>query len=132
MVCGVVVFCVLDSRLVGIIVGRCDAMLPFCSPSRVIFCTCRMWSALRACSSICVRVLKSSMVLFPKSIPMMVHLPPLCLSSRSWKCLNVLSCLDVRSLDLCLHLPRRCVFVSDWLHLPHNISPFELCLFLHR
>ena len=40
-------------------------------------------------------------------------------------------CLDERSLALNLHPPRRCVLVSDWLHLVHSIGPWELCFFFH-
>jgi hypothetical protein len=75
--------------------------------------------------------LKSLTVLLPRSILIIGHLPPLCFSNYSCSNLNVLFCLDVRSLELCLQLPRRCVLVRGWLHLVHSIGPCELCFFLH-
>jgi hypothetical protein len=70
-------------------------------------------------------------VLFPRSILIIGHLPPLCFSDFSWNSLNVLLCLAVRSLELCLQPPRRCVLVRGWLHLVQSIGPCELCFFLH-
>jgi len=43
----------------------------------------------------------------------------------------VLLCLDVRSLAMNLHSPRRYVLVSGWLHLVHSIGPGDLYFFLH-
>ena len=74
---------------------------------------------------------ESLMVLSPRSILIIGHLPPLCFFNSSCSSLNVLLCLDVRSLELCLQPPRSCVFVSCWLHLVHSIGPCELCFFLH-
>jgi hypothetical protein len=51
------------------------------------------------------------------------HLPPLCFSSFSWSSLKALLCLDMQSLALDLHPPRRCVLLSGWLHLVNNIGP---------
>jgi hypothetical protein len=119
-------------RLVFIII-RCHVVaLSFCIPSWVSSRVCRVWSSCGLVTSICVCDLQSLVGLLPRSMLMIGHLHLLWLSSRSWKSLNVLLCLDFRSLELCLHPPRRCVFVSGWLHLPHTIGPCVLCLYLHR
>ena len=74
-------------------------------------------------------VLKSLMVLIPRSMLTIGHLNPLCFSNSSWSSLNVMLCMDVRNLALYLQSSRRCVLVRDWLHLMHNIGPCELCFF---
>ena len=71
------------------------------------------------------------MGLFPRSMLIIGHLSPLYFSISSCSSLNVVLCLDVRSLELCLYPPRRCVLVSGWLHLVHSTGPCELCFFLH-
>ena len=43
----------------------------------------------------------------------------------------MLLCLGVRSLDLNLRPPRRCVLVSGWLHLVHSIGPWDFYFLLH-
>ena len=108
----------------GIMVGCCVFILSFCSPFRVASRACSVVSSCGVIISICVWVLKSLMVLFPRSILSINHLPPLCFFNWSWSSLNVLLCLDVRSLALNLHPPRRCVLVSGWLHLVHRIGPW--------
>ena len=115
----------------GIIVGCSTFILSFCNPSRVASMACSVVSSCGIIISICVWVSKSLIVLFPRSILSIGHLPPLCFSSWSWRSLNVLLCLDVRSLALNLHPSMRCVLVSGWLHLVHSIGPWELCFFLH-
>jgi hypothetical protein len=75
--------------------------------------------------------LKSLMVLFPRSMLAIGHLPPLCFPDCSCSSLNVLLCLNVRSLELFLQPPTRYVLVSGWLHLVDSIGSCELCFFLH-
>jgi len=113
-------------------VGCCVFILSSCSPSWVASKACKNGSACGAIISICVWVLKSLMVLLPWSMVTIGHLPPLFFFVWSWRSLNVLLCLDVRSLAVHLHPPRRCVMVSGWLHLVHSLGPCELYLFLHR
>ena len=92
---------------------------------------CNVVSSCGVVISIFAWDLKSLMDLFPRSMLFIGHLPPLCFSNSSCSSLNVLLCLDVRSLELCLQPPRMCVLVSGWLHLVHSIGPYELCFFLH-
>ena len=58
-------------------------------------------------------------------------MPPLCVWRSSCSSLTVLLFLEVVSFALYLHPPRRCVFVSGWLHLLHSIGPV-LCFRLQR
>ena len=111
--------------------GCCVFALSFCSPSWVASRACNVLSSCGVVISIFIWVLKSLMVLFPRSMLTIGHLPPLCFSSCSCSSLNVLLCLDVRNLALYLQPPRRCVLVRGWLHLVHIIGPCELCFFLH-
>ena len=121
----------LGRMLVGIMVGCCVLSLSFCSPSCVASRACSVVSFCGVVISIFVWVLKSLTVLLPRSILVIGHLPPLCFSNCSCSSLNVLLCRDVRSLELCLHPPRRWVLVRGWLHLVHSIGPYVLCFFLH-
>jgi len=121
----------LGSRSVGIMAGFCVFILSFCSPSLVASRACSVLSSCGVIISIRVWILKSSMVLFSRSIMNIAHVPPLCFSNCSWSSLNVLLCLDVRNLVLDLHPPRRCVLVSGWLYLVHSIGPCQLYFFLH-
>ena len=107
----------------AIMVGGCVFILSLCSPSWVDYRACSVVSSCGVIIFVCVWVLKSFMVLFPRSILIIGHLPPLCFSSCSCNSLKVLMCLDVRSLALDLHPTRRRVLVSGWLHLAHIIGP---------
>ena len=71
----------LGSRSVGIMVGCCVFVLSSCSPSWVASRACRFGSVYGAIISICVWVLKSFMVLSPRSMMTIGHLPPLCFSN---------------------------------------------------
>ena len=121
----------LGSRSVGIMVGCSGFILSSCSPSCVASRACRVGSACGVIISICVWVLKSLIVLFPRFSLTIGHLPPLCFSNWSWRSLNVHLCMDVHNLALYSHPPKRYVLLSGWLHLVHIIGPCELCLFLH-
>ena len=112
----------LGSRLIETIVGCSVVVLSVCSSSWVFSRACRVWSACGMLNYVCVCVLKSLMEFFPMSMLTIGHLPPLWLSNRSWRSLNVLLCLDVRSFELCLHPHKRCLFLIDWLYLPHSIG----------
>jgi len=81
----------LYSRSVGIMVGYCVFILSSCSPSWVASRAYRVGSACGAIISICVGVLISFMVLFPRSMLTIGNLPLLCFSSWSWRSLNVRS-----------------------------------------
>ena len=111
--------------------GCCVFTLSFCSPSWVASRACNVVSSCGVVISIFNCILKPLMVLFPRSMLTIGHLPPLCFSSCSWSSLNVLLCLDVSNLALYLHPPTRRVLVRGWLHPVHNIGPCELCFFLH-
>jgi hypothetical protein len=52
------------------------------------------------------------MVLFPRSMLTIGHLPPLYFSNCSCRSLNVLLCRDVRNFAWYLQPPRRCVLVK--------------------
>ena len=121
----------LGSRSVGIMVECCVIILSFCSPSRVSSRACSVVLSRDDIISICVWDLKSLMVWFPKSILSIDHLPPSCFFSWSWSSLNMMLCLNVRSLALDLYPPKRCVLVSGWLHMVHIFGPCELYFFLH-
>ncbi len=113
------------------IVGCCEVSLSFCSPSLL---ASRDFSDESFCGvviSILVCALKSFTVLLPRSILIIGHRPPLCFSSCSCSSLDVLLCLDIRSLAVCVHPPRRCVLVRGWLHLVHSSGPWVFCFFLH-
>ena len=101
----------LGRRSVVIMVGCCVFALSFCSPSWAASRACNVVSSCGVVISIFIWILKSLMVLFPKSMLNIGHLPPLCFSSCSCSSLNVLLWLDVRNLALYLQPPRRCVFV---------------------
>ena len=115
----------------GIIVGNCVLSLSFCNPSCVASMVCSDESFCGIVESVFVCVLKSLPVLLPRSILMIGHLPPLRFSNCSCRSLNVLLWRDVRSLALCLHPPKRCVFVRGWLHLVQSSGPWVFCFFLH-
>jgi hypothetical protein len=106
-------------------------ILSFCSPSLVAYRACSGVFSFGVILYICVWVWKSLIDLFPRTMLTIGHLPPLCFSSCSWSSLNVLLCIDVRSLALNSYPPRRCVLVSGWLHLVHSVGPCELYFFLH-
>jgi hypothetical protein len=82
-----------------------------------------VWSSCGVVVSSFVCALKSFTGLLPKSMLRIGNLPPLWVPGGSWRSLNVLLCLDVRSLALYLHPRKRCVFVSGWLHFLQSIGP---------
>ena len=86
----------------GIMVGCCVFALSCCSPSCLASRACNGVSSCGVVISISIWVIKSLIVLFPRSMLTLGHLPPLCSSSCSWSSLNVMLCLDVRSLALYL------------------------------
>ena len=92
---------------------------------------CNVWSSCVVIVSESVCVLKSFTSLFPRSMLRIGHLPPLCVWRSSCSSLNVILCLEVLSFALYLHLPRRCVLASGWLHFLQSIGPM-LCFRLQR
>jgi hypothetical protein len=114
----------------GIMVGCCVFTLSFCSPSWV---ASRAYNVVSTCGvviSIFIWALNSLMVLFPRSMLTIGHLPSFCFFSCSWSSLNVMLCLDVRNLALYFHPLRSCVLVRGWLHLVHDIDPCLRVVFL--
>ena len=90
-----------------------------------------LWSSCVFIVSNSVCVLESFTGLFPRSMLRIGHLPPFCVWRSAWRSLNVLLCREVLIFALYLHPPRRCEFVSGWLHLLHIIDPV-LCFRLQR
>jgi hypothetical protein len=117
------------SRHVRISVECCVVILSFYVPSWVDSRAYKVWSSRGVVTYFCVYILKSLMSFVLRSMLTIRYRPPL--SCSSWVSLNVLLCLDVRSLELYLHPPKRCVFVSGWLYLPYSIGPCELHFFLY-
>ena len=111
------------SMFSGNMAGYFIVSLSCCRPSCVACNVCREWSSCGVVVSSFVCALKSFTGLLPKSMLNIGHLPPLWVPRRSWRSLNVMLCLDVRSLALYLHPPKRCVFVSGWLHVLQSIGP---------
>ena len=112
-------------------VGCCVFALSFCSPSWVASMACCVVSSCGVVISIFIWVLKSLMVLFPRSMLTIGHLTSLCFPSCSCSSVNVLLCLYVRSFALYLQPSRGCVLVRGWLHLVHIIGPCGLRYFLN-
>ena len=112
-------------------VGCFVCFLSFWSPSSVASSTYSAWSSCVLIVSISVCDLKSLTGLFPRSMLRIGHLPPFCVWRSSCRSLNGLLCREVLIFALYLHPPRRCVFVSGWLHLLHIIGPV-LCFHLQR
>ena len=112
-------------------VGWFMCILSFWSSSCVASIDYSVWSSwvLFVSNSVCV--LKYFNGLFPRSMLITGHPPPLCVWRSSWRSLNVLSCREVLIFALYLHPPRRCVFVSGWLYFLHIIGPL-LCFRLQR
>ncbi len=81
-----------------------------------------VWFSCVAVVSMCACALKSFTDLFPRSMPMMGHLPPFCVRRRSCSSLKVLLCLEVLSFALYLHPPKRYVLLSGWLHFLQSIG----------
>jgi hypothetical protein len=114
--------------LLGLVMWRGCLWVPVCRMRATgvrwvrsrLLCGCGLGGEVGFVLIVC---LKSLMVLFPRSILIIGHLPSLCFSSCSWRSLKVLLCLDVRSWVLDLHPPRRCVLISGWLHLVHIMVP---------
>ncbi len=106
-------------------------ILSFRSPSCVASIDCSVWSSCVVIVSNSVCVLKSFTGLFPRFTPRIGHLPPLCVWRSSWRSLNLMLCLEVLIFAFYLHPPKRCVFVSGWLHFLHSIV-LVLCFRLHR
>ncbi len=104
----------------GIMVGCFIVSLSFCRPSCVACSVCSVWSSCGVVVSSCVCALKSFTGLLPKTMLRIGQLPPLWVPRWCWRCLNVSLCIDVRCLAFYLHPPppKRCVFVSGWLHFP--------------
>ena len=97
-------------------------LLSFLSPSCVASMDYSVWSSCVVVVSMCICVLKSLTGLFPRSMLRIGHLPPLRVSRRSCRSLNVLSCLEILSFTLYLHSPGRCVLVRGCLHFLHSIG----------
>ena len=109
------------SMFSGILVGCFIVSLSFCRLSCVACDVYSVWSYCSVVVSSFICALKSFIGLLPRSIRRIRHQPPLWVPRRSWRSLNVLLCLDVRSLALYLHPHKRCVFVSGWLHFLRSI-----------
>jgi hypothetical protein len=102
------------SMFSGIMMGCFIVSLSFCRPCCVACSVCGVWSSCGVVVSSFVCALKSYTGLLLRSMLRICHLPLLWVPMRSWRSLNVLLCLDVRSSALYLHLPKRCMFVSGW------------------
>jgi len=67
---------------------------------------------------------KSSIGLFPRSIPMIGHLPPFEDCSNLCRSRKVLLCLWILSLDVDLHSPRMCVsLIAEWYFVHVSVGP---------
>ncbi len=97
--------------MLGMMVGRCFVALSFWKPSCVASMACNAWYYCVVFISMCICVLKSLTGLLPNSMLKIGHLPPLCVSRRSCRSLNVLLCLEILSFALYLHPCKRCVLV---------------------
>jgi hypothetical protein len=120
------------SRLAGTIVGCCVVVLLSCIPSGMDSRAYRVRSSCGVATSISGCIWKSLTGFLSMSMLMIGYPPALWLFNRSWTIFKLMLCLDVLSLESYLHPPKRYVFVSGWLHLPHSIGPYALCYFLHR
>ena len=112
-------------------VGSGDDVQYFCSSSWVSSRVCTRIYSCGLVASIYVCYLESLAGCYPRSMFMMGHLPPLLLSGRLFGSLNMMLCLNILSLELYLHPPRRCMLANGLMHLLHNIGPCALCLLLH-
>ena len=102
--------------------------LSSCSPSSS---GCRICGSCGAGSSVisCGSVVKSLVGVFPRSRPIIGHLPPFMVCRSLWSSRKVMLCRLILSLDVDLHPPRMCVLLSGEWHFEHvSVGP---CFLLH-
>ena len=80
--------------MLGMMVGCFIFSLSFWSHSCAASMDCNVWSSCVMFVSMCICALESLTGLFLRSMLSIDHLPPLCVSMRSCRSLNVLLCLE--------------------------------------